>query len=149
VSGAVAERTKFEAYLIFSFVITVFIYPVVVHWGWGNGFLSAWKPMLDADGNTSPLLSGKETSRGMIDFAGSGIVHMVGGVAGLCAAIIIGPRKGRFVGGETVPFPPANTTMMALGMRLDLIWCACMHTSTQTNVSGIFFFLSVCTIESR
>ena len=83
VSGAVAERTKFEAYLIFSFVITVFIYPVVVHWGWGNGFLSAWGAMPDADDNAHPLLSKTNTSRGMIDFAGSGIVHMVGGVAGL------------------------------------------------------------------
>ena len=56
VSGAVAERTKFEAYLIFSFVITVFIYPVVVHWGWGQGFLSAWGAMPDANGNARPLL---------------------------------------------------------------------------------------------
>ena len=108
VSGAVAERTKFEAYLIFSFVITVFIYPVVVHWGWGSGFLSAWGAL---DG---PLLSRTETSRGMIDFAGSGIVHMVGGVAGLMGAIVIGPRKGRFVGGKTVEFKNSSTTMMAL-----------------------------------
>jgi len=111
VSGAVAERTKFEAYLIFSFVITVFIYPVVVHWGWGSGFLSAWGAMPDADGNARPLLSGTDTSRGMIDFAGSGIVHMVGGVAGLMGAIIIGPRRGRFTEG----IPPSSPQMMALG----------------------------------
>ena len=115
VSGAVAERTKFEAYLVFSFVITVFIYPVVVHWGWGSGFLSAWGAMPDADGNARPLLSGKDTSRGMIDFAGSGIVHMVGGVAGLMGAIIVGPRTGRFVDGKPVPMPPSSPTMMALG----------------------------------
>lgn len=111
VSGAVAERTKFEAYLIFSFVITVFIYPVVVHWGWGAGFLSAWGARPDAEGNAQPLLSGTDTSRGMIDFAGSGIVHMVGGVAGLMGAIVIGPRKGRFTEG----IPPSSPQMMALG----------------------------------
>jgi Amt family ammonium transporter len=114
VSGAVAERTKFEAYLIFSFVITVFIYPVVVHWGWGAGWLSAWGAMPDADGNARPLLSGKDTSRGMIDFAGSGIVHMVGGVAGLMGAIVIGPRKGRFTEG----IPPSSPQMMALGTMI-------------------------------
>lgn len=115
VSGAVAERTKFGAYLIFSFVITVFIYPVVVHWGWGSGFLSAWGAMPDADGNARPILSGKDTSRGMIDFAGSGVVHMVGGVAGLMGAIVVGPRKGRFEGGQVQPMPPSSPTMMALG----------------------------------
>jgi len=118
VSGAVAERTKFEAYLIFSFVITVFIYPVVVHWGWGAGFLSAWGAMPDADGNARPLLSGTDTSRGMIDFAGSGVVHMVGGVAGLMGAIVIGPRKGRFVAGKPVDFQNSSTTMMALGTMI-------------------------------
>jgi Amt family ammonium transporter len=115
VSGAVAERTKFDAYLIFSFAITVFIYPVVVHWGWGSGFLSAWGAMPDADGNARPLLSGTATSRGMIDFAGSGIVHMVGGVAGLMGAIMVGPRKGRFVDGKAVTLPPSSPTLMALG----------------------------------
>lgn len=118
VSGAVAERTKFGAYLIFSFVITVFIYPVVVHWGWGSGFLSAWGAMPDADGNARPMLSGKDTSRGMIDFAGSGIVHMVGGVAGLMGAIAVGPRKGRFEGGTVNPIPPSNPTLMALGTMI-------------------------------
>lgn len=118
VSGAVAERTKFEAYLVFSFIITCFIYPVVVHWGWGQGFLSAWGAMPDAEGNARPLLSGTDTSRGMVDFAGSGVVHMTGGVAGLMGAIVVGPRKGRFVDGKTVNFPPSSTSMMALGTMI-------------------------------
>lgn len=109
VSGAVAERTKFSAYLIFSFVITTFIYPVVVHWGWGSGFLSAWGAL------NGPMFSGKATSRGMIDFAGSGIVHMVGGVAGLMGAIVVGPRKGRFTDGQNTPIPPSSPQLMALG----------------------------------
>ena len=115
VSGAVAERTKFEAYLVVSLVLTMFIYPVVVHWGWGQGFLSAWGAMPDADGVTHPLLSGTDKSRGMIDFAGSGVVHMCGGVAGLMGAIVVGPRKGRFDGGKVVPFEQSSPTLMALG----------------------------------
>ena len=65
--------TKIEAYFIYSIVLTVFIYPIVVHWGWGSGFLSAWGAA------TGPLFSKNDSSNGMIDFAGSGIVHMVGG----------------------------------------------------------------------
>ena len=82
--------TKIEAYFIYSIVLTVFIYPIVVHWGWGSGFLSAWGAA------TGPLFSKTEDSNGMIDFAGSGIVHMVGGFSGLMGAIVVGPRRGRF-----------------------------------------------------
>mmetsp|Transcript_86141 Transcript_86141/g.139741 ORF Transcript_86141/g.139741 Transcript_86141/m.139741 type:complete len:482 (+) Transcript_86141:17-1462(+) len=118
VSGSVAERMKFEAYLVVSFFITCFIYPIAVHWVWGQGFLSAWGAMPDADGKTFPLFSGTETSRGMVDFAGSGCVHMIGGVAGLMGAIMLGPRKGRFVNGKPVTFPPSNQIMMALGTMI-------------------------------
>ena len=82
--------TKIEAYFIYSIVLTVFIYPIVVHWGWGSGFLSAWGAA------TGPLFSKNDSSNGMIDFAGSGVVHMVGGFSGLMGAIVVGPRKGRF-----------------------------------------------------
>ena len=109
---------KFEAYLVVSFFITCFIYPIAVHWVWGQGFLSAWGAMPDADGKTFPLFSGTETSRGMVDFAGSGCVHMIGGVAGLMGAIMLGPRKGRFVNGKPVTFPPSNQIMMALGTMI-------------------------------
>jgi len=82
VSGAVAERMKLEAYFIYTLVITAFIYPVVVHWVWsGEGWASAFNP--DAE---NPI----------IDFAGSGVVHMVGGWSGLMGAYFVGPRKGRF-----------------------------------------------------
>lgn len=84
VSGCVAERTGFEAYLIYTFIITGVIYPIVVHWVWSDeGFLCAW--------NKDAILES-----GMIDFAGSAVVHMLGGVAGLVGSIIVGPRKGRF-----------------------------------------------------
>ncbi|CAM9900198.1 unnamed protein product [Ascophyllum nodosum] len=85
VSGAVAERVAFNAYIIYSIVLTSFIYPVVVHWAWnGEGWASAFRE--------EDLLF----NCGVIDFAGSGVVHMTGGIAALCAAIVIGPRIGRF-----------------------------------------------------
>ena len=91
-------------------MLTVFIYPVVVHWGWGSGFLSAW------GANTGPLFSKKAgESTGMIDFAGSGIVHMVGGVSGLMGAIVVGPRKGRFVNGEVIELFEGNKILQSLG----------------------------------
>jgi len=82
VSGAVAERMKLEAYFIYTIVITAFIYPVVVHWIWSNdGWASAFNP---------------NAGTPIIDFAGSGVVHMVGGWSGLMGAYFVGPRKGRF-----------------------------------------------------
>ena len=84
VSGAVAGRTRLIAYLAYSIVITGFIYPVVVHWVWDTeGWISAFNEVDTFEG-------------GMIDFAGSGVVHMVGGIAALVGAIVVGPRKGRF-----------------------------------------------------
>lgn len=85
-SGSIAERTQFVAYLIYSAFLTGFVYPVVSHWFWsGDGWAAASR----TDGN---LLFGS----GVIDFAGSGVVHLVGGVAGLWGALIEGPRIGRF-----------------------------------------------------
>ena len=74
VSGSLAERTKLPSYMLFSALMTGFIYPVVVAWTWGGGWL---------------------TQNGFHDFAGTGIVHMVGGVAGLVGAMIIRPRYGK------------------------------------------------------
>jgi Amt family ammonium transporter len=80
-SGSIAERTQFVAYLIYSSFLTGFVYPVVSHWFWSSdGWASAF--------NTDNLLFGS----GVIDFAGSGVVHMVGGIAGLWGALIEGPR---------------------------------------------------------
>ena len=75
VSGSVAERININCYLLFSFFMTGFIYPTVVAWTWGSGWL---------------------TARGFTDFAGSAVVHMTGGVSGFVAAYLVGPRLGRF-----------------------------------------------------
>ncbi|WZZ28139.1 hypothetical protein YC2023_011540 [Brassica napus] len=85
-SGSIAERTQFVAYLIYSSFLTGFVYPVVSHWFWSP------------DGWASPFRSPEHRlfGTGAIDFAGSGVVHMVGGIAGLMGALIEGPRRGRF-----------------------------------------------------
>ncbi|KNA03036.1 hypothetical protein SOVF_213020 [Spinacia oleracea] len=107
-SGSIAERTKFVAYLIYSSFLTGFVYPVVSHWfwsaeGWGSPF------------NTGNLLFGS----GAIDFAGSGVVHMVGGIAGLWGALIEGPRIGRFDrSGRPVVLRGHSGTLVVLGTFL-------------------------------
>jgi Amt family ammonium transporter len=79
VSGAVAERTRFKAYLVYSVFISALIYPVVGHWIWGGGWLS----------NLGP--------NGVMDFAGSTVVHSVGAWAGLAGAIVLGAREGKYI----------------------------------------------------
>jgi len=103
VSGGVAERCALVAYLVYSCVITGFIYPVVVHWIWDSeGFMSAF--------SSAPIFGG------CIDFAGSGVVHMTGGVAALCGAAWLGPRIGRFdADGKPLPMPGHNSVLAVLG----------------------------------
>lgn len=104
VSGAMAERTKFKSYFVYSFVITGLIYPIVVHWLWGGGWLA-------------------ELSTPMIDFAGSTIVHSVGGWAALMGAIVIGPRIGKYdregnpraIPGHSIPFAIIGVFVLFIG----------------------------------
>lgn len=104
VAGAMAERTKFTAYLVYSFIISLFIYPVVVHWVWsGAGWLNTYS------GST-------EGNWGFTDFAGSTVVHSVGGWASLVGAMILGPRLGRFgPDGKPRAIPGHNMSLAALG----------------------------------
>eukprot|EP01065_Artemidia_motanka_P042109 TRINITY_DN558_c0_g1_i9.p2 TRINITY_DN558_c0_g1~~TRINITY_DN558_c0_g1_i9.p2 ORF type:complete len:572 (+),score=186.41 TRINITY_DN558_c0_g1_i9:154-1716(+) len=115
VSGSVAERTKLAAYFIYSIVLTGWIYPVVVHWVWSSeGWLSAFAP--------EDVRLGK---LGMIDYAGSGVVHTVGGFAGLCGAIAVGPRKGRFSeDGEVqdIPGQSAASHSMLSALGVLILW---------------------------
>jgi ammonium transporter, Amt family len=103
VSGAMAERTRFASYLVYSVVISGVIYPIFGHWAWGN--------LLDT--SQSPWLVG----RGFIDFAGSTVVHSVGGWAALAGAIVVGPRIGKYAKDGTVrPIPGHSLTLAALGV---------------------------------
>ena len=97
VSGAMAERTKFLSYCIYSAVISAFIYPVEAHWIWGGGWLS---------------------QLGFHDFAGSCAIHMVGGISALIGAAILGPRIGKFSKrtGKPHAIPGHNLTIGALGV---------------------------------
>ncbi len=100
VSGAMAERTKFVAYLAYSVVISAIIYPVFGSWAWGSLYKgSGWLEGL-----------------GFIDFAGSTVVHSVGGWAALAGAIVIGPRLGKYVEGKARAIPGHNITLAALGV---------------------------------
>lgn len=95
VSGAVAERMKLSAFLLFSVVMTALIYPVEGFWTWGGGFLS---------------------EMGFVDFAGSGIVHMAGASAALAGVLLLGARKGKYgPDGRVNPIPGANLPLATLG----------------------------------
>jgi Amt family ammonium transporter len=96
VSGAMAERTKFKAYLIYSAIISGFIYPIVGHWIWGGGWLG---------------------SMGFQDFAGSTVVHSVGGWAALAGVLVIGPRLGKYgKDGKVNPIPGHSMPLAILGV---------------------------------
>lgn len=95
VSGAVAERIKFNSFIVFSLILVAFMYPVSGHWVWGGGFLA---------------------SEGFRDFAGSTVVHSVGGWAALAGAIILGPRLGKYLpDGSLKPIMGHNMTSASLG----------------------------------
>ncbi|HJM88450.1 MAG TPA: ammonium transporter [Dehalococcoidia bacterium] len=107
VSGAMAERTRFHAYLVYTVVITAVVYPVVTHWIWdGNGWLTAF--------TDDPI-----GANGMVDFAGSTVVHSVGGWAALVGAIVVGPRLGKYgPNGEINPMPGHSMTVAMLGVMV-------------------------------
>ena len=94
VSGALAERIKLWPFLLFVILLTAFIYPIQASWKWGGGFLDAM---------------------GFQDFAGSTVVHSVGGWAALTGAIILGPRLGKYKDGKVNPFPGSNLALATLG----------------------------------
>ena len=95
VSGALAERIKLWPFLLFTLILTAVIYPLQASWKWGGGFLDAM---------------------GFLDFAGSTVVHSVGGWAALAGAIILGPRIGKYKDGKVVAMPGANLPIATLGV---------------------------------
>jgi ammonium transporter, Amt family len=98
VSGAVAERINFRAYILYAVIMTAFIYPIGGHWVWGDGWLGRL---------------------GMLDFAGSAVIHALGGFSALAAAMFIGPRKGKFTpqGTSTISLP-SNLPLASVGAFL-------------------------------
>jgi len=95
VSGGVAERVNFGGYVVFSFLMTSWVYPIVVAWTWGYGFMASMNDV------------------GYMDFAGSGIVHMTGGIGALVGAAVAGPRAGRFENPDL--FAPHSLPLIVLG----------------------------------
>jgi Amt family ammonium transporter len=98
--GSVAGRLKFISYLIYSAYISAIVYPISGMWKWGGGVAAA---------------------EGFQDFAGSIVVHSVGGFAGLAGAMLLGPRIGRYVNGKSMPMPGHNLTFVTLGVFILLI----------------------------
>jgi len=115
VSGAVAGRLKFGAYLAYSAFITALVYPISGMWKWGGGVAN---------------------EEGFADFAGSIVVHAVGGFAGLAGAMLLGPRLGRYVDGKSVPLLGHNMTFAALGVFILLIGWYGFNPGSQLTYAG-------------
>lgn len=116
VSGAVAERIKFGKFMAFSFVLVAFLYPISGHWIWGGGWLAA---------------------ANFRDFAGSSVVHSVGGWAALAGVIVLGPRTDKYRDGKVMPVPGHSLTSAALGVFiLWLGWFGFNPGSTMAAMNG-------------
>ncbi len=113
VSGAMAERTRFSAYLYFTVLVTAIVYPVVGHWIWGGGWLSRL---------------------GFIDFAGSTVVHGVGGVSALIGAWLVGPRVGKYDGKTVNAIMGHNIPLGAIGVLL--LWFGWFGFNPGSTLSG-------------
>src|SRR5688572_11635230 len=141
VSGAVAERIKYFSFIVFSFLLVAFIYPITGHWVWGGGWLA---------------------SAGFWDFAGSTVVHSIGGWAALAGVLILGPRLGKFgADGRVNPIPPHSFTSAFIGcLVLWLGWFgfnpgstmaadanAIAHIFMTTNTAAFMGLLSATTMN--
>jgi Amt family ammonium transporter len=129
VSGAVAERIKFAAFFLFSFLMVGVIYPVAGHWIWGGGWLA---------------------KLGMLDFAGSTVVHSIGGWAALAGAWLLGPRIGKYKDGQARPIPGHSLTSATLGVfvlwfgwfgfnpgsTMAADWASIAHIAVTTNTAA-------------
>jgi ammonium transporter, Amt family len=125
VFGAMLDRTKFAAYLIFGVVFTGLIYPIVAHWTWGGGWLA---------------------QDGFLDFAGSSIVHLQGALAALAGTLLLGPRIGKFRNGKAVPIPGHSIPLAMLGVLILWVgWMGFNPGSTLNAVANNFADIAVNT----
>ncbi len=127
VSGAVAERIKFSSYLVYSIIITAFIYPIVGHWTWGGGWLD---------------------QMGFVDFAGSTVVHSVGGWAALMGAYFVGPRLGKYnEDGSANAMPGHSITMGALGVFI--LWFGWFGFNAGSSLSGMDLGIALIAVNTN
>jgi len=129
VSGAVAERIKFAAFFVFSFIMVGLIYPIAGHWIWGGGWLAR---------------------QGFLDFAGSTVVHSIGGYAAFMGAVLLGPRIGKYRGGRVEAIPGHSLTSATIGVfvlwfgwfgfnpgsTMAADWASIAHVATTTNTAA-------------
>ncbi len=130
VSGAVAERIKFGAFMLFSFIMVGLIYPIAGHWIWGGGWLA---------------------KLGMLDFAGSTVVHSIGGWAAFAGIVMLGPRIGKYSkDGKPMPIPGHSMTSATIGVfvlwfgwfgfnpgsTMAADWASIAHIATTTNIAA-------------
>lgn len=131
VSGAVAERLKFSAYLVYSLLISLVVYPLYGHWVWGGGWLSQL-----------PF------GMGHLDFAGSGVVHTIGGFVGLAGAIVLGPRFGKFSkNGKPNAIPGHSITLAALGTFI--LWFGWFGFNTGSTFNANHLRISVIAVNTN
>ncbi len=127
VSGAVAERLKFSAYLVYSIVISAIIYPIYGHWVWGGGWLA---------------------QLGFHDFAGSGVVHAVGGFVGLAGAMVLGPRFGKYdKDGKPRVIAGHNIPLAALGVFI--LWFGWFGFNPGSTLSGNDLRIAVIAVNTN
>lgn len=118
VFGAMLDRTKFSAYIIFGVVYAGLIYPIVAHWTWGGGWLA---------------------EDGFLDFAGSSIVHLQGALAALAGTIMLGPRIGKFFKGKAVPIPGHSIPLAVLGVIILWVGWMGFNPGSALNAVGVNF----------
>jgi ammonium transporter, Amt family len=149
-TGAMAERWKWTAFIIYAFYMSMFVYPIFANWVWGGGWLS-------------DLGTNFGLGHGHVDFAGSSVVHMVGGIAALAGAIVLGPRLGKFakdgkpiaIPGHHIPMAIVGTFILAFGwfgfnpgstlagtdLRISVVATNTMLASAGGAVSAMFFMM--------
>lgn len=118
VFGAMLDRTKFAAYIVFGVVYTGVIYPIVAHWTWGGGWLG---------------------QQGFLDFAGSSIVHLQGALAALVGTMMLGPRIGKFFQGKAVPIPGHSIPLAVLGVLILWVGWMGFNPGSALNAVGVDF----------
>lgn len=130
VSGAMAERTKFGSYLVYSFFITLLIYPIFGSWAWGG--------LLDGGGWLEGI--------GFLDFAGSTVVHSVGGWLALAGAIVLGPRLGKYApDGSPKAIPGHNLPLASLGVFILWLGWFGFNPGSTTTADGFIGYIAVTT----